>query len=89
MTNFDQEKFKKSLKKSIKKSLGKKGKKTGGNFSFNVNSKNGPLYFLGFIGAATYYISNASDFWAGVLGLLKAAVWPAFLIYAAFTGLHA
>jgi hypothetical protein len=88
MTNFDQAKFKKNLKKSIKKSLGKKGKK-GGNFNFSVNSNRGPLYFLGFIGAATYYISTASDFWTGVLGLLKAAVWPAFLIYAALTGLHA
>ncbi len=91
MTNFDQDKFKKNLKKSIKKSLGKKGKKgkKAGNFNFSVNSNRGPLYFLGFIGAATYYISTASDFWVGVLGLLKAAVWPAFLVYAALTGLHA
>lgn len=38
-------------------------------------------YFLGFIGAAIYYISNATGFWMGVLGLLKAAVWPAFLVF--------
>jgi len=91
MTNFDQEKFKKNLKKSIKKSFGNKGKKDkkSGGFNFNIKSNRGPLYFLGFIGAATYYISTASDFWTGVLGLLKAAVWPAFLVYAALTGLHA
>ncbi|MDP2422792.1 MAG: hypothetical protein U1C46_04850 [Bacteroidales bacterium] len=39
------------------------------------------FYFLGFIGAAIYYISAASTFWMGVLGVLKAIVWPAFLVY--------
>lgn len=38
-------------------------------------------YFLGFIGAAVYYISNATGFWMGVLGFLKALVWPAFLVF--------
>ena len=38
-------------------------------------------YFLGFLGAAIYYISNATGFWPGVLGLLKAIVWPLFLVY--------
>ncbi len=41
----------------------------------------GGVYGLGFIGSAVYYISTASGFWSGVLGLLKALVWPAFLIY--------
>ncbi len=39
------------------------------------------VYGLGFIGAAIYYISQAATFWAGVIGLLKALVWPAFLVY--------
>ena len=39
------------------------------------------VYGLGFIGAAIYYISTATGFWMGVLGLLKALVWPAFLVY--------
>jgi hypothetical protein len=47
------------------------------------NSAGGFLYFLGFIGAAVYYISAATGFWAGVLGFLKAVVWPVFLVYAA------
>lgn len=38
-------------------------------------------YFLGFIGAAVYYISTATGFWMGVLGFLKAIVWPAFLVF--------
>ena len=41
----------------------------------------GCAYFLGFIGAVIYYISVASSFWAGVLGFLKALVWPAFLVF--------
>tara|TARA_B100000315_G_C14136020_1_gene389166 strand:- start:94 stop:288 length:195 start_codon:yes stop_codon:yes gene_type:complete len=41
----------------------------------------GCAYFLGVIGAAVYYISTAAGFWAGVLGVLKALVWPAFLIF--------
>jgi len=45
------------------------------------NSCGGMIYFLGFIGAAIYYISQATGFWNGVLGFLKAIVWPAFLVY--------
>lgn len=41
----------------------------------------GAVYGLGFLGAAVYYISNATSFWMGVLGFLKALVWPAFLVY--------
>lgn len=41
----------------------------------------GAGYCLGFIGAAIYYISTATGFWMGVLGVLKAVVWPAFLVY--------
>ncbi len=41
----------------------------------------GFLYGLGFIGALIYYISTSSGFWMGVLGLLKAVVWPAFLVH--------
>lgn len=42
------------------------------------------VYGLGLIGAAVFYISTASGFWAGVLGMLKAFVWPAFLVYEVF-----
>lgn len=38
-------------------------------------------YGLGVLGAAIYYISTASGFWMGVLGILKALVWPAFLVF--------
>lgn len=45
------------------------------------NASGGAVYGLGFIGAAIYYISTATTFWIGVLGFLKAIVWPAFMVY--------
>jgi hypothetical protein len=39
------------------------------------------VYALGLIGALVYYIRAADGFWDGVLGVLKAFVWPAFLVY--------
>ena len=39
------------------------------------------VYALGIIGAAVYYISTATGLWMGVVGFLKALVWPAFLVY--------
>lgn len=44
-------------------------------------SPSGVIYGLGFIGAAVYYISHATGFGYGVLGLFKAVVWPVFVIY--------
>lgn len=41
----------------------------------------GFAYFLGIIGAAVFYLQQAATFGAGIIGLLKALVWPAFLVY--------
>lgn len=41
----------------------------------------GTVYGLGFIGALVFFIQHATSFGAGVLGLLKAIVWPAILVY--------
>lgn len=49
----------------------------------NASASNA-VYGLGFIGAAIYFISTATGFWMGVLGFLKAIVWPVFLVYEAF-----
>ena len=48
----------------------------------------GAVYGLGFIGAAIYFISHATGFWIGVLGFLKAIIWPVFLIYEALKHLY-
>jgi hypothetical protein len=52
----------------------------------NINgaAPSGAVYGFGFIGAAIYFISHATGFWVGVLGFLKATVWPALLVYGAF-----
>jgi len=44
----------------------------------------GAIYFLGFVGALVYYISIATGFWNGVWGVIKALLWPAFLMYQLF-----
>ncbi|MFH2062598.1 MAG: hypothetical protein ABIJ46_00380 [bacterium] len=51
------------------------------------SKENGAIYGLGLIGSAVYFISHAASFWVGVLGFLKALVWPAFLTYYAFESL--
>jgi hypothetical protein len=79
MSEFNKAKFKKKLKKKIKKNIIN-------NKNFTIKTRSS-IYFVGAIGAAIYYISTATDFWMGVLGLLKACVWPAFLVYAALKSL--
>jgi len=39
---------------------------------------------LGLIGAAVFYIGGATSFGMGIVGVLQALVWPAFLVHAAF-----
>jgi len=48
------------------------------------NAHSGAVYGFGFFGAAIYFISHATTVWLGVLGVLKAIVWPAILAYEAF-----
>jgi len=55
--------------------------KTCGKKNYGSSSGGGAVYGMGFVGALIYYISIAPDFWAGVLGVLKAIVWPGFLVY--------
>ena len=52
----------------------KKGSMKGG-------GNGGGIYFLGFIGALLYYMNIAHGFGSYVVALLKAIVWPAYLVY--------
>jgi len=65
--------------------MSKKYKWKGKTFKFKATRDS--IFGLGFIGAVIYFVSTAHDFWAGVLGILKAIVWPAFLVYGALKGL--
>ena len=40
--------------------------------------------FVSFIGAAVYFVNQVDGFWNIIYALLKAAVWPAILIYNIF-----
>jgi hypothetical protein len=42
-------------------------------------------YCLGFIGAAVYNIQQATSFGDGLVGFLKAMVWPAFMVHKLMT----
>jgi hypothetical protein len=57
------------------------------NYHHQANASGGAVYGLGLIGAAIYFISHVTTFWLGVLGFLKAIVWPAILVYYALRSL--
>jgi len=68
--------------KKNKKEMKKESKDNACGMGCKCNSGcGGAVYGLGFIGAAVYYISQSTGFWMGVLGFLKAIVWPAFLVF--------
>ena len=53
-------------------------------FQIKVTMKKGSseaVYGLGLVGALVYYIQNADSFWAGVVGVFKALIWPAMLVH--------
>lgn len=52
-----------------------------GNDEMKHKSAFGGIYGLAFIGAAVYFIQHSANFWEGVVGFLKALVWPAMLMY--------
>jgi hypothetical protein len=39
------------------------------------------VYGFGLLGAWFYYLTTATSFWVGALGLLKGIIWPAMLVY--------
>lgn len=53
----------------------------------HCNNSMSCIYILGMIGAAIYFISKATTFGAGVVGFLKALVWPAYLVHGALNHL--
>ena len=48
------------------------------------NASGGFLYFMGFLGAAIFFIGKAASLGAGIVGFLKAIIWPLFLVLEAF-----
>jgi len=52
-----------------------------------ATASGGAVYGFGFIGAAIYFILQATSFWMGVFGVIKAIVWPAILVFYALRSL--
>jgi hypothetical protein len=50
-------------------------------FSVLAGLAAGAVYSLGFIGAAVYLIPQATSIGEGVIGVLKAIIWPVLLVY--------
>lgn len=48
------------------------------------DSPAGFAFFMTYIGAAVYFVGKVDGFWNIIAALLKAAVWPAFLIHRVF-----
>ena len=86
----DEEKWEKKFEKDFGEKLEKKFENWGKCDKWHNRSGGfvgGWFYCLGFLGAAVYYIQYANGFWMGVLGVLKALVWPAMLIFEVFVRL--
>lgn len=39
------------------------------------------VYGMGFIGALVYFLTHTTNFGEGVLGVIKAIVWPGIFVY--------
>jgi len=46
-----------------------------------MNNSSNAVYGLGFVGALVYYLQRADSLYSGVIGLIKAIVWPGFVVY--------
>lgn len=44
------------------------------------------FYFLGMVGAAVWYLHTSYGFGSSIVALLKAVVWPAFLVFHLLAG---
>ena len=52
-----------------------------GGLRMSKHDGGGAVYGVGFIGALVYYIQQASGIGEGLLGIVKALVWPAFVVH--------
>ena len=81
----DLRKAKREVRRELRKNLSKKDMKDLHKFKCkmkeSMHGSGSAVYCLGFIGALIYYITTATSIWAAILGVFKALLWPAFLVY--------
>ncbi len=47
----------------------------------NMDHQSSGIYGLAFIGALVYFLQHATSFGTVCMGILKALVWPAIVVY--------
>jgi len=82
---MSEKEFEEEIEEKIEKAVEKACRSKKVRWHEHRNGAFGGIYGLAMIGAAVYYIGQADGFWIGVLGILKAIIWPAMLIYKVFT----
>lgn len=58
----------------------------------NMVSQNGPtgfVLFIAWIGAAVYFVQQSAGFWGFCVAILRACVWPAYVLYHVLKLFHA
>lgn len=58
-----------------------KKKYSPGHSATAISGGGGVVYGLGFVGAAIYFVQHAVGLWPILLAILKAIVWPIFIVY--------
>lgn len=54
------------------------------NSFIKVTNQQAPMGFVlcvAYVGAVIYFFNQSPDFWGFILALIKAVVWPAFLVF--------
>ena len=57
-------------------------------YSSGAAASGGAIYGLGIFGAWVYFWQQADGFWEHVLAVLEGLVWPAIMVYDAFSALR-
>ncbi len=58
-----------------------KKKYSPGHTTTAINGGGGVVYGMGFIGAVIYFVQHAVGLWPILLAILKAIIWPIFIVY--------
>jgi hypothetical protein len=59
-----------------------------GNGNSGAAASGGAIYGLGMFGAWVYFWQEADGFWWHLAAVLEGIIWPAFMVYDAFSALN-
>jgi len=52
-----------------------------------INNPWGFVLFMAYAGAVVYFVDRNDGFWGFLLAFIQAALWPAYIVYEALSGL--